>query len=114
MLGYIRSQAFEQQLPAEKEQQLFQQMYAGDEKARHLLIEHNMRLVAHIAKKYASRQEDLEEYISIGSIGLLKAASSYTPDKKTKLSTYAASKMKSSCTYAKSKNKNKRHPSTTK
>lgn len=90
MLGYIRSQAFEQPLPPEKEQQLFQQMYAGDEKARHLLIEHNMRLVAHIAKKYASRQEDLEEYISIGSIGLLKAVSSYTPDKKTKLSTYAA------------------------
>lgn len=86
-LGYIRSQAFEQPLPPEKEQQLFQQMHTGDVQARHLLIEHNMRLVAHIAKKYTSRPDDLEDYISIG---LLKAVSSYTPDKKSKLSTYAA------------------------
>lgn len=89
-LGYIRSQAFEQPLPPEKEQQLFEQMHQGDDNARHLLIEHNMRLVAHIAKKYASRPEELEDYISIGAIGLLKAVSSYTPEKKTKLSTYAA------------------------
>lgn len=89
-LGYIRSQAFEQPLAPEREKQLFEEMHQGDEQARHLLIEHNMRLVAHIAKKYTSKPEELEEYISIGSIGLLKAVSSYTPEKKTKLSTYAA------------------------
>lgn len=90
VLGYIRSQAFEQPLPLEKEQALLVQMHAGDDQARHLLIEHNMRLVAHIAKKYTNKQDDLEDYISIGAIGLLKAVSSYTPEKKTKLSTYAA------------------------
>lgn len=89
-LGYIRSQAFEQPLAPEREKQLFDEMHQGDEQARHLLIEHNMRLVAHIAKKYTTKPEELEEYISIGSIGLLKAVSSYTPEKKTKLSTYAA------------------------
>lgn len=89
-LGYIRSQAFEQPLAPEREKQLFEEMHQGDEQARHLLIEHNIRLVAHIAKKYTSKPEELEKYISIGSIGLLKAVSSYTPEKKTKLSTYAA------------------------
>ena len=63
---------------------------SGDEKARDVLIERNMRLVAHIAKKYLGPEEDMEDLISIGTIGLIKAVSTFRPDRAIRLATYAA------------------------
>ncbi|NPV90415.1 MAG: sigma-70 family RNA polymerase sigma factor [Firmicutes bacterium] len=62
----------------------------GDEEARNRLIEHNLRLVAHILKKFDGTGEDLDDLISIGTIGLIKAINTYKPEKGTKLATYAA------------------------
>src|SRR5690554_4928482 len=65
-------------------------MAGGDKEARNLLIEHNLRLVAHIVKKFENTREENEDLISIGTIGLIKAIESYSPGKGTKLATYAA------------------------
>lgn len=65
-------------------------MQEGDEEARDRLIEHNLRLVAHIVKKFENTREDTEDLISIGTIGLIKAIESYSDGKGTKLATYAA------------------------
>ena len=65
-------------------------MAQGDKGAREKLIEHNLRLVAHIVKKYQNQSDDKEDLISIGTIGLIKAIDSFSPDKGTKLATYAA------------------------
>jgi len=62
----------------------------GDIEARNILIEHNLRLVAHIVKKYSNHLKDAEDFISVGTIGLIKAISTYNADKGTKLATYAA------------------------
>ena len=64
-------------------------MHKGDEEAKNILIEHNLRLVAHIVKKYPSAGEN-DDLISIGTIGLIKGISSYDAKKKTKLATYVA------------------------
>ena len=65
-------------------------MKEGDLKAKHQLIEHNLRLVAHVAKKYQASDEDMEDLISIGTIGLIKAVGTFKTDKQIKLATYAA------------------------
>ena len=62
----------------------------GDPEAKRILIEHNLRLVAHVAKKYQNTGEDLEDLISIGTIGLIKAIHTFKLDKKIKLATYAS------------------------
>ena len=62
----------------------------GDQTARNMLIEHNMRLVAHVVKKYQGLEEDLDDLISIGTIGLIKAVSTFDSKKSNRLSTYAA------------------------
>ena len=62
----------------------------GDINARNILIEHNLRLVAHIVKKYSNHLKDAEDFISVGTIGLIKAISTYNASKGTKLATYAA------------------------
>ena len=77
-------------LDAKEEAALLQQMEAGSQKAKHKLIEHNMRLVAHVAKKYYSPNEDTEDLLSIGTIGLVKAVDTYNAQKGYKLATYAA------------------------
>lgn len=77
-------------LATEEEQQLLRRMEEGDLQAKRRLIEHNMRLVAHVAKKYYSPNEDTEDLLSIGTIGLLKAVNTYDPQKGYKLVTYAA------------------------
>ena len=64
-------------------------MAEGDEHARNMLIEHNLRLVAHIVKKFENTGEDAEDLISIGTIGLIKGIESYSAGKGTKLATYA-------------------------
>ena len=75
----------------EKEEKFYIKQYEqGDLQARHILIERNLRLVAHVAKKYATQPQMLEEYISIDTIGLIKADNTYRSSRKVKLATYAA------------------------
>ncbi|MCI5822928.1 MAG: RNA polymerase sporulation sigma factor SigK [Lachnospiraceae bacterium] len=77
-------------LSAEEERFLLEKMEQGDSEAKHRLIEHNMRLVAHVAKKYYGPNEDTEDLLSIGTIGLVKAVDTYNVRKGYKLATYAA------------------------
>lgn len=81
--------SFPKPLSKEKETEYLQKSANGDEEAKEILVKHNLRLVAHIAKKYAN-YGDNDELISIGSIGLIKAIESYKPDKGTQLATYAS------------------------
>lgn len=90
LIGYIKGQAFLRPLSKTEEAECLKRLAAGDDSARDELIEHNMRLVAHIVKKFQPKHELLDDYISIGAIGLMKAINSFTPDRKTKLATYAA------------------------
>lgn len=81
---------FPKPLSPQEEQECFLKIQQGDEKARDKLIEHNLRLVAHIIKKYYSTYKEQEDLISIGTIGLIKAVNSYDFEKKTKFATYAS------------------------
>ena len=74
----------------QEEKKVLEEMQKGSLEARNTLIIHNMRLVAHIAKKYQNSEEDMEEMISIGTIGLIKAVMTFHPEKGSRLSTYAA------------------------
>lgn len=89
-VSYIKNNAFPQPLSEEDENKYLEQMAEGDKHARNMLIEHNLRLVAHIVKKFENTGEDSEDLISIGTIGLIKAIESYKKNKGTKLATYAA------------------------
>ncbi|MCK0470907.1 RNA polymerase sporulation sigma factor SigK [Halalkalibacter sp. APA_J-10(15)] len=89
-VSFVKNNAFPQPLNKEDEKKYLRRMQQGDEEARNLLIEHNLRLVAHIVKKFENTREDTEDLISIGTIGLIKAIESYSEDKGTKLATYAA------------------------
>ena len=82
-------QTFPQPLSAEEERNYFIAYKAGDIEARNKLVEHNLRLVAHIVKKYQNSDEDTEDLISIGTIGLMKAVSTFD-ENKGRLATYAA------------------------
>ena len=82
--------SFPQALSKERETELLAKMEAGDDEARKTLIEHNLRLVAHIAKKYYGSGADQDDLISIGTIGLIKAVSSFNSGKGIRLATYAA------------------------
>jgi RNA polymerase sporulation-specific sigma factor len=90
LLGYLKGKTFYKPLSREEEANVIARFMEGDEQARIELIEHNMRLVAHVVKKFHPPHELLDDYISIGTIGLMKAVSSFTPEKKTRLATYAA------------------------
>lgn len=93
LVSYVKNQAFPQPLNEEEEERYVQQMLAGGEQARtarNKLIEHNLRLVAHVVKKYDKTRDDSEDLISIGTIGLIKGIESFRPNKGTKLATYAA------------------------
>lgn len=81
---------FPKPLSADEEQRYLLRFQRGDPKAKNILIEHNMRLVAHVAKKYQSCDEDPDDLISIGTIGLIKAISTFDLSRASKLSTYAA------------------------
>ncbi|WP_096188300.1 RNA polymerase sporulation sigma factor SigK [Evansella halocellulosilytica] len=89
-VSFVKNNAFPQPLKEKEEQEYIKKMKEGDEEARNLLIEHNLRLVAHIVKKFENTREENEDLISIGTIGLIKAIESYSPGKGTKLATYAA------------------------
>lgn len=82
--------SFPKPLPPEKERECLERCAAGDLEARNLLVEHNLRLVAHIIKKYYTQSGDQEDLISIGTIGLIKAVNTFRPDRGIKLATYAS------------------------
>lgn len=87
--GFIRSQAFLKPLDPKQEQAYFLEMKQGNQEARTMIIEHNLRLVAHLAKKYDMKKESNDDLISIGTIGLMKAVDSFQVEKGLKFSTYA-------------------------
>ena len=82
--------SFPKPLKAEEERECLEKMAQGDMDARNKLIEHNLRLVAHIVKKYYSQTGDQDDLISIGTIGLIKGISTFKPDKNVRLATYAS------------------------
>ena len=82
--------AFEQPLSEREEKEMIKKSQNGDMKARNILVEKNMRLVAHMIKKYMSADRDTDDLISVGTIGLIKAVNTFNPDKKIRLATYAA------------------------
>ena len=84
------SGSFPRPLSAEEEREALLKSAAGDIQARNLLIEHNLRLVAHVIKKYYASREDQDDLISIGTIGLIKAINTFNPEKNIKLATYAS------------------------
>lgn len=91
LFGYIQSSnLFPEPLSKTEEEFYLRKYFEGDKEARNKLIEHNLRLVAHIAKKYEGKGQEMEELISIGSIGLIKAINSFKGEKNYKISTYAS------------------------
>lgn len=84
------SQSFPPPLSPTEEAVCFQKMQAGDKKARERLIEHNLRLVAHIVKKYYTAGQNQEDLISVGTIGLIKAIDSFNPENGARFATYAS------------------------
>lgn len=82
--------SFPRPLTAKEERECLEQIALGDEAAKARLIEHNLRLVAHIIKKYYSTFKDQDDLISIGTIGLIKAVSTFKPEKSVRFATYAS------------------------
>ena len=85
-----RGSSFPRPLSAAEERECLDRLAQGDPEARNTLIEHNLRLVAHIVKKYYAQSADQDDLISIGTIGLIKGISSFDPTKGARLDTYAA------------------------
>ena len=81
---------FPNPLTPAKERECLERLKDGDQEARRLLIEHNMRLVAHVVKKYQYTDYDTEDLLSVGTIGLIKAVNTFKPDRGSRLATYAA------------------------
>lgn len=90
LVSYIANNTFPQPLSEEEEAKYLRLLARGDEVARNVLTERNLRLVAHIVKKFDSTGEDPDDLISIGTIGLIKAINTFNPGKGTRLATYAA------------------------
>ena len=82
--------SFPKPLSAAEERANLEQYAAGDLNARNVLVEHNLRLVAHVVKKYYTQESEQDDLISIGTIGLIKGISSFKPERNTRLATYAA------------------------
>ena len=90
ILGIEQPQSFPPPLSKDEEAEMFQRMKGGDKKARDILIERNLRLVSHIIKKYYSQEAAVDELISVGSLGLIKAVDSFKCEFGTRFATYAA------------------------
>ncbi len=91
LISYVSgTNSFPNPLSDEEEAECIKKMLSGDIDARNKLIEHNLRLVAHVVKKYSQTREDGEELISIGTIGLIKGITSFKPEKGVRLATYAS------------------------
>lgn len=90
-VGYISgTQLFPEPLTSREESMYLDKLSTGDEEARNILIERNLRLVAHVCKKYANSNVDQDDLISIGTIGLIKGINSFKPEKGARLSTYVS------------------------
>ena len=90
MLRISPGGSFPSPLSVQEEQKYLLMWQEGDVQARNILVEHNLRLVAHIIKKYYTQTNDIEDLISIGTIGLIKGINTYKPDKGVRLATYAS------------------------
>ena len=90
MLHLENAGSFPKPLTAAQEREALEKMKQGDASARNKLVEHNLRLVVHIIKKYYANYSDQDDLISIGTIGLIKAVNSFDSDKGTRLATYAS------------------------
>lgn len=90
MLRISPNGSFPAPLSSEEEEKYINQWLEGDTEARNVLVEHNLRLVAHIIKKYYTQCEDMDDLISIGTIGLIKGINTYKPEKGVRLATYAS------------------------
>ena len=90
MLRIAPGDSFPKPLSRTEEQEYLVRWARGDVEARNLLVEHNLRLVAHIMKKYYAQTDDVDDLISIGTIGLIKGVNTYKPDKGVRLATYAS------------------------
>lgn len=90
MLRLSPNGSFPKPLTAEEERECIERWQNGDIEARNILVEHNLRLVAHIIKKYYTQTDDVDDLISIGTIGLIKGINTYKPDKGVRLATYAS------------------------
>lgn len=88
--GAYSNNVFPEQLSKEVEDELIKKMHSGDKDARNKLIEHNLRLVAHIVKKFETTGHDADDLIGIGTVGLIKGIDTYKENSKVKLSTYIA------------------------
>lgn len=90
LLSYVAQNSFPKPLSEEEEQYYLEKLAEGDEKARDILIERNLRLVAHIIKKFEGSGDDFDDLISIGTIGLIKAVNTFNNNKSSRLATYAS------------------------
>ncbi|MDD3893474.1 MAG: RNA polymerase sporulation sigma factor SigK [Syntrophomonadaceae bacterium] len=90
LFAYLNNQVFPHPLEEAEEKKYLDLLKTGSEEARNCLIEHNLRLVAHVVRKYESSGEDMEDLISIGTIGLIKAINTYNEERGVRLATYAA------------------------
>lgn len=90
MLRLSPNGSFPKPLSPEEERLYIDRWQNGDIEARNILVEHNLRLVAHIIKKYYTQTDDVDDLISIGTIGLIKGINTYKPDKGVRLATYAS------------------------
>ena len=90
ILHVMGNGSFPKPLSEKREREYLMLARSGDIEARNKLVEHNLRLVAHIIKKYYGAQSEQDDLVSIGTIGLIKAINTYQPDKKTRLSSYAS------------------------
>ena len=90
MLRIEAGDSFPKPLSREEEQKHLERWSQGDIESRNILVEHNLRLVAHIIKKYFTQSEDVEDLISIGTIGLIKGINTYKSEKGVRLATYAS------------------------
>lgn len=90
LTGSYSTNVFPQPLSKEEESNYIQKLLEGDKNARNMLIEHNLRLVAHIIKKYDYKKEEMDDLISIGTIGLIKGVDSFSQQHGTRITTYCA------------------------
>lgn len=111
LVGFVRNGVFPRKMTSEEEKKALDGLFdpATKEESRRLLIEHNLRLVAHIVKKYENTNELEDDLISIGTIGLVKAIDSYSSSKNVKLATYAAKCIENEILMTLRSNKRRKH-----
>ena len=90
LFAYLNNQVFPQPLSEVEEKRYLKELREGSEDARNVLVERNLRLVAHVVRKYENTGEDMEDLISIGTIGLIKGIKTFDNEKGVKLATYVA------------------------